>query len=89
MSRAPVGRTTITLPHVSKVGVAPVLIDGRVDGKGPVVQYLAFEIARLRSGAVAAVGINPDLVGVGVEFHVELVGDIYMGEWGVSIETET
>lgn len=74
MSRALVDRTTITLPLVIKVEVAPVLIDSRLDRKGPVVQHVAFKIARLRPGAVAAVGFNPDFVGVGVEFHVEVVG---------------
>lgn len=77
--RTQVNRTAITLPLVSKVERAPalVLFDGRMDREGPVVQHVAFEIARLRSGAVAAIGINPGFfVAVGVEFHVEVVADV-------------
>ena len=62
-----------------------------MDRKRPVVQHVAFEITCLRSGAVAAVGINPGFfVAVGVEVHVEVVADVWICEgWVVSIGSET
>ena len=91
--RTKVNRTIITLPLISKIERAPalILVDSRVDRKRPVVQHVAFEIARLRSRAVAAVGVNSGFfVAVGVEVHVEVVADVWICEgWVVSVGSET